>query len=356
MPAPFTAQRQLIFWSLSFAAFLLLVYIFKSVLLPFVLGMVIAYLLNPAVNALGRAKLSRGPASLLILSIFALVVAALMAVIVPLAYRELVELSENFPVYIEKLMSFIQPVSDRIEAYIGEKSGEDLRAMAGDNAGTAAAMAGAVAGGIAHGAQALLHFFTVLVITPIVAYFMMKEWPRITAWVTDQLPRRDKKTILDLLAKIDRKLSGFIRGQLTVALVLGIFYAAALAAAGLQYGFLIGLCAGFLSVIPMVGSTIGLLVSIAVAWFQTGAWELPVIVGSIFLFGQLVEGNFLTPKIVGDRVGLHPLWIFFALMAGGSLFGVLGMLIAVPVAAVASVLIAFGLQQYKASPYYTGGK
>ena len=166
------------------------------------------------------------------------------------------------------------------------------------------------------------------------------------------MPRHHKDTITDLLKKIDVKLAGFVRGQVSVAVILGVVYAVALSVAGLKYGFLIGLCSGLLSIIPMVGSTLGFFVSVLVAWFQTGEISYTAIIGGIFLAGQIIEGNFLTPKLVGNSVGLHPLWVFFALLAGGSLFGILGMLLAVPVAASAGVLINFAIKRYKDSSYY----
>ena len=166
------------------------------------------------------------------------------------------------------------------------------------------------------------------------------------------MPRHSEGVIMGLLKQIDQKLSGFVRGQITVAVFLGVSYAIALSIAGLKYGILIGLTSGLLSVIPMVGSAIGLVVSVGVAWFQTGEISFVVIIAAIFIVGQLIEGNFLTPKLVGESVGMHPLWVFFALLAGGSLLGILGMFLAVPVAAVVGVLLSFALKKYKSSAYY----
>ena len=168
------------------------------------------------------------------------------------------------------------------------------------------------------------------------------------------MPRDHKKTIKRLLGEMDLKLAGFVRGQISVAVMLGVVYAIALSLAGLKYGFLIGIISGLLSIIPMVGSTVGLIASVTVAWFQAGDITFVAMIGGIFIVGQLIEGNIITPKLVGDSVGLHPLWVFFALLAGGSLFGIVGMLLAVPVAAVAGVLIGFGLDRYKKSQYFRG--
>lgn len=350
------AQKQLIFWAAVFAAFIAFVFVFKAILLPFVLGLAIAYLLNPAVNGLRRLKIGRGPAALIILFSFVIVIAAFFAVVLPVVYNELAGLSQALPGYAEKLWALVEPFSTRVQSTLGIQGGDDLKAMIGDNAGAGIDVAKRFAIGVAAGGLALLDILSVAVITPVVAYFMMKEWNNIAAWLEDLMPKDNKKTIMDLLKQIDTKLSGFVRGQITVAVVLGIAYAIALSIAGLNYGVLIGLGAGLLSIIPMVGSTVGLLVSVAVAWFQTGEWTFVAIIAAIFIIGQLIEGNFLTPKLVGDSVGLHPLWVFFALLAGGSLFGIVGMLLAVPVAAVVGVLMAFGIRQYKGSSYFKSAK
>ena len=277
-----------------------------------------------------------------------------MGIVFPIVYGEIAELSRHLPEYFERLRMVAAPFVDRFEEILGRQDADEIQTIAREHAGTAAGVAGAVAGGIAQGGMALLNALGLFVITPFVTYYMMKEWPRITKWVTDLIPRPHQHDILGIFHDIDRKLSGFIRGQALVALFLGVAYALALSVAGLNYGFMIGLFSGFLSIIPMVGSVTGFVVGVLVAWLQAGEWQFAAVVAAIFLAGQAIEGNLLTPKIVGDRVGLHPLWIFFALMGGAALFGFLGMLIAVPVAAAVSVLIAFGIKRYKASPYYKG--
>ncbi len=345
-------QRHLIFWALAFSLFLIFIFIFKAVLLPFVLGMTVAYLLNPLVNKMGEVGLGREPSALIILGVFFMVVLAALGALLPIFYREMIELLDAAPGYVEAFFVFAEPLSQKLQGSLGIENGDDLKAMAVRHAGSALRAGQHVAESLAAGGQAFISIVSVLVIMPIVAYFMMKEWLHITKWISDLMPRHSEKTIHKLLREIDTKLSGFVRGQIIVALMLGVIYALALSFIGLKYGFLIGLSAGLLSIIPMVGSAVGLIVGIVVAWFQTGEFGFVGIVAAIFIVGQIIEGNILTPKLVGDRVGLHPLWVFFALMAGGALFGILGMLLAVPVAAVASVLIAFAIARYKASSYY----
>ena len=168
------------------------------------------------------------------------------------------------------------------------------------------------------------------------------------------VPEKNKSTVQNILGDIDASLSGFIRGQLSVCFLLGLFYAIGLSLMGLQYGFFIGVAAGVLSIIPYVGSMFGLIAAVGMAFYQFGGWEYPLVALIIFTIGQLVEGNYLTPKLVGDSVGLHPIWVIFVLMAGGALLGLLGMMIAVPVAAIIAVLLRHGIQFYKQSSYYKG--
>ncbi|MEM7650865.1 MAG: AI-2E family transporter [Pseudomonadota bacterium] len=350
-----SARNHFIFWALAFIVLLGFVYVFSGVLLPFVLGIAIAYLLNPLVNALGKIKIARGIAAMLILVIFFAFVGGAFALIAPILYKQSLQLAEDIPGYFEAVTAFIEPYAQKAAALVGSDNTE-ITEFLKSQTGTAAGVAKKLLSSLAAGGAAVFDLISVFVLTPIVAYFMMKEWIKICEWVEDKLPRDNKKTILNLLSEVDVKISGFVRGQISVAFILALAYSIGLTIAGLNYGFLIGLVAGLISVIPMVGSAVGLVISVAVAWFQAGELVYVAIIAAIFLAGQLIEGNILSPKIVGDSVGLHPLWVFFALMAGGSLFGILGMLIAVPIAATAGVLLAFAIDQYKASPYYKSSK
>ncbi len=349
---PLKPTTHLIFWACAAIFFVSVVMLFKAVLLPFVLGIAVAYLLNPMVNNLGRAGIGRVPSSLMILGGFLVFILGFVGVVSPILYREVAQFSDDLPEYIEKFWALIAPVTAMLDEYIGGDDKKDIETLLRENAGSATKAAQFIVQKLAAGSQAVMDVISVIVFMPIVAFFMMAEWPKVTKWVHDLMPRHSEEVIVGLVKQIDEKLSGFVRGQLSVALFLGVAYAVALTIAGLKYGFLIGIMSGFLSVIPMVGSAVGLIVSIAVAWFQMGDITFVAIIAAIFIGGQVIEGNFLTPKLVGDSVGLHPLWVFFALLAGGSLLGVLGMFLAVPVAAVIGVLLSFGISKYKDSAYY----
>lgn len=341
-----------LFWVVMFGLFCAFLWLFKAVLMPFVIGFAVAYLLNPLIFKLERFKVGRKPASLIILSAFFLFMAVIVAVVSPILVREMLGFAQALPGYKDQLWVSAHPFIERIQQQFGLETNGDFISKIQPYLGQAAQSGAGIVKHIVASGAAIFNFTLTLFLAPLVSYFLLKEWPSITTWVYDLMPRDHEKTLKGLLSDIDVKLAGFVRGQLSVCAVLGILYAVALVIAGLQYGFFIGLMAGALSIIPLVGSVFGLLVSVMVAWFQSGDIQFVGIIATIFFAGQIIEGNVLTPKLVGDSVGLHPLWVLFSLMAGGAIFGVLGMLLAVPVAAIAGVLIGFFLMRYKNSSFY----
>lgn len=340
------------FWAGFLALFIGFIWIFNSILTPFILGIIIAYLLNPVVVKFSRKQIPRWATALVILTLFIGILGLLFILIAPMVFRQGQMLIEQLPNYAQNVMDYLSPYMTWVQDRVGEDYIQQINDYLKDSAGKVVGVTGGIVGGIAQGGKALVGMATTLVLTPLVAFFMMKEWPSIVRWVESLYPRQHAVLIRSLLKKIDMKVAGFIRGQISVAFILGVIYAVALTIAGLNYGFLIGLGAGLFSIIPLVGSALGLVVGVVVAWFQTGDLFYTGIIAAIFMGGQFIEGNFLAPKIVGDSVGLHPLWIMFALLAGGSLFGIVGMLLAVPMAAVVGVLGGFLIDQYKASPLY----
>jgi predicted PurR-regulated permease PerM len=340
------------FWAGFLVLFVLFVWVFNNVLTPFILGIAIAYLLNPVAVKFSRKQIPRWATALIILTLFFGSMALLFILVAPMAFRQAQMLIEQIPNYIQNVLDHLSPYLTWIQDRVGDDYIQQINDYLKGSAGKVVGATGGVIGGIATGGKFLAGMATTLVLTPLVAFFMMKEWPYIVHWVENMYPRHQAQLIRALLKKIDMKVAGFIRGQISVAFILGVMYAIALTVAGLNYGFLIGLGAGLFSIIPLVGSALGLVVGVVVAWFQTGDLIYTGIIAVIFMGGQFIEGNFLAPKIVGDSVGLHPLWIMFALLAGGSFFGMVGMLIAVPMAAVVGVLGGFLIDQYKASPLY----
>ncbi|HYC02551.1 MAG TPA: AI-2E family transporter [Azospirillaceae bacterium] len=346
--------RQLRFWLIGFLVFAALIWLLHGMLLPFVAGMAIAYLLDPAVDRLERGGAPRWLATTLVLLSFLLVAALGLVLLVPLIQDQVVDLVQRLPGFIAWVKAELIPQLNRLLRRLSPDDMERLRTAAGEYAGTLVSWGVDLAKGLFSGAVSLVDILSVIFITPIVAFYLLRDWDKLVAAVDGWLPRAHAETIREQVREADRTLAGFVRGQAAVCLVLGLFYAVALTIVGLDFGLMVGLLAGFLSFIPFVGSLVGFVASVGIAFFQYDElWRVGLVAG-IFVFGQAVEGNVLTPKLVGDRVGLHPVWVMFALLAAGSLFGFTGVLLAVPVAAVIGVLVRFGLGQYMASSYYTG--
>lgn len=349
-----TTLQQVLFWAAAFIIIISLIILFKAILLPFVLGAGIAYLLNPMVNKITSHGWKRRRVVLTILIGFITLFSILVAIISPILAKEIMSFVDHAPEIGHKLWVLVKPHILWIQAKFGyEISADEIQDAMKDNVDKALQVSKNVISGITMGGIAIIDAAITILITPIVAYFLLKDWPRFIGQITGLLPIHYKSTIKTLANEIDIKIAGFMRGQITVCAILGMIYAVSLSIAGLNYGFLIGLGTGMLSIVPYVGSTIGLLTSLTVAFLQSdGDWGFVGIIAAIFAVGQFLEGNFITPRLMGQSVGLHPLWILFALMAGGSLLGILGMMLSVPVAAAIGVLIGFLIEQYKKSPYY----
>ena len=305
-------------------------------------------------DRLERWKLSRTLATTIITAAFIVVLVAAIVLLLPLLQSQVLSLVAALPGYAESLRGLLESALTDLQARLPAEQMEALRQAATQLSGTIARQVGGFVGSVVTGGLFLINLLSLLFITPIVTFYLLRDWDRMMAKLNDLLPLHYADTVREQLALIDRRLAGFVRGQMIVAGILGSFYAIALSLAGLEFGLVIGLAAGAISFIPFVGSVSGFVVSVALALVQFDTWPPVAIVAGIFGVGQLVEGNFLTPKLVGDKVGLHPVWVIFALLAGGSLLGLVGMLLAVPLAAVIGVLVAFAITRYRASVLYHG--
>lgn len=347
-------SRQIRFWLIGFAVFVAGLWLLREVLLPFVAGMAVAYFLDPLADRLEKWGLSRLMATVVITAGFVLVLVAALLLLVPLLQAQITAFVVRLPGYIEMLREGAEPVLERILERLPPDQVAHIRETAGSYAGDALAFVGKVLQGVLTGGFALLNLLSLLFITPVVAFYQLRDWDRMVGKVDGWLPRDHAETIRERFREIDSILAGFVRGQASVCLALGAFYAIGLTLVGLDLGLLVGLGAGILSFIPYLGTITGFVVGIGLALAQFDGYLPVALVAGVFVAGQMVEGNFLTPKLVGDRIGLHPVWVIFALLAGGALFGFVGLLLGVPVAAVIGVLVRFFLGQYLHSPLYTG--
>jgi predicted PurR-regulated permease PerM len=348
-------ERQVAFWVAALVVVCLLLWLLGGILLPFVAGLALAYFLDPVADRLEQLGFGRVGATLVILliAVAALIVLALIAV--PLLIDQFSAFARHVPDYVARIQSLLTGETARwLRGMLGSEM-PDAKASLGGIATEALSWLSSVFKGLWAGGAALVSIGGLLVVTPVVAFYMLVDWDRMVATVDGWVPLRHRETVRELAREINAAVSGFVRGQALVGLCLGTFYAIGLSLVGLNFGILIGFVSGILTFIPYVGSTTGLVLAtgIAVAQFAPH-WSMVGIVVAIFIVGQFVEGNILSPKLVGRSVGLHPVWLMFALFAFGSLFGFVGLLMAVPLAAAIGVLMRFALARYLASSLYSG--
>lgn len=347
--------RPVAFWIAISAAIVVAVVLLREVLLPFVAGMLLAYLLDPLATRLERLGMNRLIATLTIVGSFVVGVTALVILTVPIVVDELAYFIDNFPLYIKRVQGL---ATDPNRPWLSKLVGEGL-AFAEQSFGELTTVATAWLRDVLHsvwtGGRALLSAFSLLVVTPIIACYLIYDWKKMVAVVDNWIPPAQRDTVRALAREIDDTIGGFVIGQGTLCLILAAFYAAALSLLGLKHGLLIGIAAGLISFVPYLGSLTGVVIATCVAiaqfWPQ---WGIIWIVPAIFFVGQMVSDYLLSPYFVGRRVNLNPVWILFALFAFGYLFGFVGLLIAVPLASAIGVLMRFALQRYYASSLYTG--
>ena len=343
-------RKQAKYWGIAAAVFVLGLWYLGNVMLPFVLGAAVAYLLDPVADRLERLGASRAVAVTLI-TLAALMIFVIMALlIVPALVDQAIKLFNIAP----QLFSDLQnALTERFPQLVNEDS--TLRQTLVSLGETIRSRGVEVVQNLLTSAASILNVVLLLVISPVVAFYLLYDWDHMVARIDELLPRDHAPVIRILAREIDAVLAGFVRGMGTVCVILGSYYALALMATGLQFGLVVGAFAGLITFIPYVGSVVGGVLAVGLALFQFwGDWMIIALVAGIFVSGQVIEGNFLTPKLVGSSVGLHPVWLIFALSVFGALFGFVGMLVAVPLAAALGVLTRFAIAQYKESRLYLG--
>lgn len=348
-------ERQVVFWVAALFVFAGLLWLLHHILLPFVAGAAIAYLLDPVANQLAKRGVGRLVAALFMVGIFVVVVAGLAVLVAPVLAGQLSLFAARVPGYVQRLQTLISDPSHQwLKEVIGSAAGAREGQIGSLMDKSIDYLTGLLPSLWTKG-EALLSIFSLLIITPVVAFYLLCDWDRILNTFDELIPMRQRETVRGLFREINAAISGYLHGQLLVCLILGVYYASALTLAGLNFGLLIGAVGGFLTFIPYVGSLTVLVVASAVALAQFFPdWVHILLIVGVVLFGQFIEGNVLSPKLVGESVGLHPVWLIFALLAAGYLFGFVGLLLAVPIAAAAGVLTRFGVRRYRASALYTG--
>jgi predicted PurR-regulated permease PerM len=348
-------ERHALFWTATALLFAYIVQLIAPALLPFAIGLTLAYFLNPVVDAMIRRGIPRWIATILLLAALTLIVILALLFVIPSLFQQAAGLIESAPGAIDRLKSLVETTArDQLGPHYPQAEATVRNALDSISRATPSLIA-SIASSVWNQGSAAYNFFAVVLITPVVLFYVLLDWPKIVAKIDSWLPRDEADEIRGLAMEIDSRISAFIRGQGVVCILLAIYYAAAYSIAGLNYGLFVGVATGLAAFIPVFGWSIGAIVAVllAIVQYWPDLLSISVIVG-ILLVGQALESAILSPYIIGSEVGLHPVWVIFALLTFSYLFGFLGLLVAVPVSAAIGVLVRFALRQYLASSVYRG--
>ncbi len=348
-------SRRTIFILSVVAAAAVLLYLLSSMMLPFVAGLLVAYFLDPVADRLEKWGCSRTLATTLITVAFFLLLGGAVVLLFPLLQGQVLGLIAKAPALIAALREQAGPLLDLVQANLNEEQVAKLRDAAGSYAGDAAKWLGGLLGRVLSGGVAVFQVLSLLIITPLVSFYLLRDWDRLVARFDDLLPRDLEPIIRAQMMEIDRTIAAWVRGQASVCVLLGTWYGIGLTMLGLEFGLVVGFLTGLISFVPYFGMGIGLAVALGIAFAQFTGWVPFALVAGVFAAGQVADAYFLTPRLVGEKVGLHPVWVIFALLTGGVLFGFTGVLLAVPAAAIIGVLVRFSIARYRESSYYLGG-
>jgi len=336
------------------AVIVYLIWLLAPVLMPFAVAAMLAYLGDPLADRLERWGLSRTWAATIVFLVLLIVVVGVLLLLIPLIARQVENLVNNLPRYGDWGQNVVWPwLQAKLHLDPHTFDSDRLLQMIKTHIGSIGDVATMVLGKVSRSGVGIVVWLTNLVLIPVVAFYLLRDWDRLVARIDGMLPRSLQPTIARLVRESDKILGAFVRGQLLVMLVLGVFYGAGLELAGLSVGLLIGMLAGLLSFVPYLGFIVGFIAAIIAALVQFGDWTHVLLVCAVFAVGQLLEGYVLVPKLVGDKIGLHPVAVIFAVLAGGYLFGFLGVLLALPAASVIIVLLRYLIERYRMSELYT---
>lgn len=348
-----TLQNQIKTWLVILAATILFLWVFRGILLPFIAGMVLAYMLDPAADFLERLKFSRLWATFIIMFLCVVLLVGAFLFLVPSTLGQLVGLAERLPGYVQSLQQMASDYAPSLREWIGDEQLAEIEKNISNFLGQGVGFSIGLLNRVMQSGLAILNVVGLLVVTPVVAFYLLLDWDNMIKRGDELLPRAYRAEIREVFDEINRAMAGFVRGQSSVVLILAAFYAVGLSLVGLNFGLAIGLAAGLFSFVPYVGFLIGFVLSIGVAIVQFWPdWPMIATVFGIFIAGQFIEGNILYPKLVGRSIGVHAVWLMFALFAFALLFGAVGVLLAVPLAAITGVLVRYAVRKYLESSLY----
>ncbi len=347
-------DRQMIFWTLILLVFIFLLWLWSSILLPFVAGIALAYIQVPLVDRLEQFGMNRTMAALLLVGVITLTIILLVLLLLPILLRQSQAFLASIPGYLGQLRALL---ADSASPWLNQMFSGDINKVLPEVANRSGGYLTGFVSSLWSGGKALVSFISLIVVVPVVAFYLTCDWHRMIDTLDTWVPRHHYAPVHQIVGEIDAATSGFLRGQAGICLIVGVFYAIAFSMFGLNFALFIGLFAGLLYFVPYIGTAIGFLIAVSVAVQQFWPQWIPIaIVAGVFLVGQFVAAYVLSPKLIGHHVGLHPVWLIFAMFAFGYLFGFFGLLIAVPLAAAIGVLFRFALNRYFDTPLYRGGK
>ena len=346
------------FWLGAVLLLCAFVYLLHPILTPFLIAILLAYMGDPLVDRLEKFKLSRTLSVVLVFGFFTLIVIVLLTVLVPMLAKQLVSLYQLAPQMLDWLQQKALPW---VQSHVGLSDGfwkfDKIKAAISEHMGQTGDIVGVILSQATTSTLALIGWLTNLVLIPVVGFYLLRDWDVMMAKIRSLLPRHRESQVVELAEECHEVLGAFIRGQLLVMVALGVIYAAGLMLVGLELGLLIGMVAGLAAIVPYMGFIIGIGAAMVAGLFQFGLDPTHLIgIAAVFMVGQMLEGMVLTPLLVGDRIGLHPVAVIFAILAGGELFGFTGVLLALPVAAVIMVLVRHIHDVYKESDIYGGSE
>ena len=330
-----------------------LIYLLAPVLTPFMIAALLAYLGDPLADALERRGLSRTLSVVVVFAVMTLLFALFILLLVPTLQNQLVQLAKVLPQYGVQLQEeFLPWLQSSLGIDLSQLELSSLTHWLGGNWGEASDIAARVVKYATASGTAVLGWVANLVLIPVVGFYLLRDWDRLVEGIDHLLPRAWHEPVNHIAKESDEMLSAFLRGQLTVMVTLGVVYAVGLWIADVRFALLIGMLSGLVSFVPYLGFIIGIVVASVATLFQTPDLMALLPVFAVFAVGQAVEGMVLTPLLVGDKIGLHPVAVIFAILAGGQLFGFIGVLLALPVAAVIAVIIRDLHRRYLDSEVY----
>lgn len=350
--ATFAINKKWVFWIAVIILLVWFLFAIKAILLPFVVGILLAYFLDPAADRLEKWGLSRVSATCVITLGFFCLLGILLVLLLPPLFDQINGLLTSLPDLIQEGQRLAEQQFRRITGQLDAADLQTAKNAVNQVSNEIFQTLTAMTTDMLQSGFALINLISLIVLTPVVAFYLLRDWDRFVAHINSLLPQEHAPVIREQLRKIDETISGFVRGTLNVMLVLSAFYIVSLSLAGLKFAIIIGMIGGFMIIIPYVGTLLSGAAAVGMAMLQFDDPAYIMAVLGIFITGQVLEGYVLTPKLIGEKVGLHPLWLIFGMLAGATLFGFVGVFLAVPVTAIIGVLMRFAIEQYRQSEYY----